>query len=426
MKRSILAIEKGQKIKKILKDNLKKTDEIFSLEKTEDIINKLSLHPDLIVMAYEDYYLELLNQIIRYDSSLRVIVFSDNYNVEEAVEVIRVGAHAYLSYNDSQQKIKEVLTSIFKEEENYVNDFLRGGPWYFGSSQSTKQLLVSLNKVVQDNLDIIILGEKGVGKQTVARILHEVKNKRKKPFAFINFAKYKQEFWETQFWSSFKDYFEEYSTDVPNLKEPLYGTIYLKNLEVQDENFILSLFQLLKQRREGVQDKFAGNIRVIIGLTDQSCLKKIKLDNFHLVKIPSLKERKEEIVGLTRFFLKRFASKYHRRVEEISLNVLDFLTNYSWPANIGEMESIIRLAVLKSKKTRIDIEDLWVNMEMFKNWNINSSWRYRLSISQALANFEDNLIKTFLKKFENLEEVSRLLGIDEIELEKKMREITSF
>ena len=287
-------------------------------------------------------------------------------------------------------------------------------------------MLNSINKVVCDNLDIIIIGETGTVKQTIARIIHEIKNKKKKPFAFINFSKYEQEYWEVHFWSSFRDYFKEYDTDVPNLKETIYGTIYLKNLESVDENFKISLFKMLRERREERQGKFTGDIRVIIGLKDEKNLKNINLEKFHIIRIPSLRERKEEVIDLTRLFLKRFSSKYNRRVEEISINVLDFLTNYSWPGNVQELEVIIRSMVLKSKKARIDIEDLLLNIDMFNDWVLNTSANYKNSIMQALSNYEGSLIKTLLKKYDNYETVSKILGINEIELEKKIREITIF
>lgn len=82
--------------------------------------------------------------------------------------------------------------------------------------------------------------------------------------------------------------------------------------------------------------------------------------------------------------------------------------------------------VLKSKKARIDIEDLLLNIDMFNDWVLNTSANYKNSIMQALSNYEGSLIKTLLKKYDNYETVSKILGINEIELEKKIREITIF
>lgn len=426
MKKKIFIVEKEQKIKKLLKDCFDKGDIFFSFISFEEILPKLSQHPDLIVLSYDDYVLDLIKKITGYDSSFRVVVFSKNYDVEKAVGAVKAGAYAYLNYSDSPEKIKEVLEEVFKEEELGIIEYVKESPLYFGKSHSAREFLNSLNKVIYSNLDIILLGEIGSGKQSIAKIIHEVKNKKKKPFAFINFSKYEQEYWEQYFWSSFKDYFQEYDTDVPNLREPIYGTIYLKNLESEDDNFRISLFQMLRKRKEEKQSKFMGDIRVIIGLRDEKSLSNVNLENFHVIRVPSLMERKEEIIDLARIFLKRFSAKYNRRVEEISLNVLDFLTNYSWPGNIEELEVLIRAAVLKSKKSRIDIEDLWLNIDMFNNWVLNAELNYKNSIMQAVLNYEGNLIKTFLKKFEDYKTVSKLFGIDEMELEKKVREITTF
>jgi two-component system nitrogen regulation response regulator NtrX len=313
--------------------------------------------------------IKALKAIREYRSDLGVIVMSGHGTVETAVKAIKLGA---LDYIEKPLSLENVLQRIGQgiEQQKFTKKDVKTGKKVLeeseiiGESQGIKEVR-ALIKEVSGTEPVLIIGEKGTGKELIAKIIHNKSNRKNKPFIELDCSAFKKD-------EIMNVLFGGQDSKKGSLAERIRlaagGTLILNeifhmNLETQEK-----LFDFLKGDNESPSTMDAR----IIATTScdiEELLKKgeilyglLQLLSKNTIPIPSLRTRRQDIPLLVDCFFKEFSEKYGSNVQEIDNNALECLMSYSWPGNIKELKNILERIVAHSAGERIMIEDIPENI----------------------------------------------------------------
>ena len=238
----------------------------------------------------------------------------------------------------------------------------------FEGSARMRALLHDIQQVADTNATILIQGESGVGKEVVAKTLHIASNRRRHPFVRVNCASLPSELLESELFGHEKGAFTgAYRRKPGKFEIAEHGTIFLDEigeLPLALQSKLLHVLQDHEFARVGGAEIIAVDVRVIAA-TNRPLEKAIqdgtfREDLYYRLKVvdlyvPPLRERREEIDGLARTFLKRFNEQFQREVR-LSLESLRLLRNYPWPGNVRELENMMKRIVVLQSEGNLRIE----------------------------------------------------------------------
>ena len=234
---------------------------------------------------------------------------------------------------------------------------------------SMKQVIEFIQKIVASDAPVLILGESGTGKELVAQAIHRRGERKEKPFVAVNCGALSESLLESELFGHEKGAFTGAVKDKMGRFELADGgTIFLDEIGEVSEAFQLRLLRVLQEgefERVGGTKTLKVNVRVLAA-TNKDLKEQVKARLFRedvyyrlnvlSVALPSLRDRQEDIPLLVRYFLEREEGSL-----KVSKNVMDSFTNYLWPGNIRELESVIRRAALLAraeKRTMVNMKDL--------------------------------------------------------------------
>lgn len=341
-------------------------------------------------------------------------------------------------------KLEEKLKKTVEQKEKYLSK-LKELEEYLGaneviySSDKMKQLLNIAIKAAKKESSIFIWGESGVGKEVMARLIHNTSPRKDKPFIAVNCAAVPNELLESEFFG----YEEGAFTGAKKYgKKGLFeeadgGTIFLDEigeLPIKMQSKLLRVIQENGFMRVGGREFIPIDVRYISAtnltrdrLTDH---KQFRQDlYFRLgvipINIPPLRERKEDIFPLVQYFLKRFNDKYNLNVR-ISNCVMKYLYRYNWPGNVRELKNIIeRLVVLAESDVITDEE-----YEMVSQFGVDNDKKDNSSellnnklmpLKEAHRILEENMINKALQEEPNVVKAAELLGIAPSTIYRKIK-----
>jgi len=233
------------------------------------------------------------------------------------------------------------------------------------------QVLKQIEKVASTNTTVLLHGETGTGKELIARAVHNLSPRQKKPLIKINCAAIPASLIESELFGHEKGAFTgalQQETGKFELADG--GTLFLDEI---GEMPIELQAKLLRVIQEGELERVGGNKTIklnvrIITATNRDLEHEIKKGTFRMdlyyrlnvfpLTIPPLRDRKKDIPVLTRYFLEKYNKKIGKEVTQISKNDLDKLLQYSWPGNIRELENIIERAVILAKNKTLNLDNL--------------------------------------------------------------------
>lgn len=323
--------------------------------------------------------IELLKRYKEQNPEQLVIIITANASIETAIEAIRAGAYDYVMKPIIHEEIKRIVRNALREKELKTEnlllkkqienryDFER----IIGQSSYITSLINEVKKIADARSNVLILGETGTGKELFARAIHYNSHRRDRPFIPINCSAIPENLLESELFgytkgaftgaiSSKKGLFEEadggtvFLDEIGDLSHPLQS----KLLRVLDDYEIRPL--------GGIQSRKV-DIR-LIAATNKDLSKAVKEGAFRedlyyrinvvTIKIPPLRERKEDIVMLTRHFIDRYSREIGKTVKYIDDESIKVLTCYDWPGNVRELQNIIERAVLITDSNTIFPEHL--------------------------------------------------------------------
>ena len=376
--------------------------------------------------------MELLKVLRERYPQTAVVILTGYGTVKNAVDAIKRGAYDYLVKPFVPDEIlliiqKVVEEEILREEHRYMRQELERRGEIITENQEMRKLKGLTNQVARSNATVLITGETGTGKELIARAIHHQSLRKAKLFVKLNCAALAEGVLESELFGHERGAF----TDAYNQKRGRFevadgGTLFLD--EIGDISPAIQV-KLLRVLQEGEFERVGGEetIRVdvrIIAATNQNLSEAIKEKRFRedlfyrlnvvSLDVPPLRERKEDIPLLARHFLKKYRTS-RRPIEDISEAALDYLTSYDWPGNVRELENAIERAVVLTKDSLIQAEDLSLSTHgLARDKGISLP-------SKSLWEVESYLIKSVLEETHwNLKKAARILQISRTTLYSKI------
>jgi DNA-binding NtrC family response regulator len=353
-----------------------------------------------------------------------VIIMTAYATQDTALEAMKNGAYDYLikpfKMDELIIRVERLLhqKALEKENKNYRdNDSIPDSPsGIIGKSKKMRQVFKQIEKVANSNTTVIIRGESGTGKELIAKAIHEKSNRREKPFVTINCAALPENLLESELFGFEKGAFTgAYKTKKGLFETAHKGTVFLDEIGDLPLGLQAKLLRVLQNNEVvhlGGHERIKVDFRLITA-THQDLETLIEQNHFRSdlyyrinifpIKLPSLRERKEDIPELIQHFMKEYPHK------TLSANARKQLIEYDYPGNIRELENIITRTALISDKI-VDIIDLPVNDQHIAD--IPQSLYEIPKEGINLDDLEKKLIQNaLLKADENKSKAAQMLGI---------------
>jgi two-component system, NtrC family, response regulator AtoC len=373
MKRSkLLVVDDEHLIRWSLEQNLTKQGyDVVTAASGEDALRLVrEEQPDLVLLDIQlpgISGIDVLEKIKDHDDDIIVIMVTANSGLENAVNAMRLGAYDYVSkpFNLDELSIvvrKALDTSDLKQEVVRLRTETRknGPPNIIGESRQIKHLMEVLDKVARSEAStVLVQGESGTGKELVAKWIHYSSNRAEKPFIAINCAAVPATLLESELFGHEKGAF----TDAKATKKGLFeladgGTVFLDEIGDMEMGMQAKLLRFLEDRsfrRIGGGRVFTVDVR-IISATNKDLQKSIEEKTFRNdlyyrlqvipIFLPSLRERKEDIIPLANHFISVYNKDFNKKVQGIDGAAERIMTDYSWPGNVRELKNVIERAII--------------------------------------------------------------------------------
>ena len=317
--------------------------------------------------------LEFLEKAKEINADVPIIVISGHGNIETAVEAVKKGAFDYISKPPDLNRLlitlrnaldKQTLvteTKVLKRRVAKVQDMV-------GSSEAIKQIKNTIEKVAPTDARVLVTGENGVGKELVARWIHEKSNRNTGPMVEVNCAAIPGELIESELFGHEKGSFTSaIKQRIGKFEQANGGTLFLDeigDMSLSAQAKVLRALQEGKITRVGADKDINVDVRVIAA-TNKDLLKEVEEKNFRLdlyhrlgviiVHVPSLNERRDDIPFLVDYYIEKIADEYGQPKKLLDKDAMELLTSYNWTGNIRELRNVVeRLIILSGKNITKD------------------------------------------------------------------------
>ena len=298
-------------------------------------------------------------------------------------------------------------------------------------SKAYRNLLLIANKVAPFDSTVLITGETGAGKEVLAKYIHRLSSRSKRPFLAVNCGALPESLLESELFGHKAGAFTGAVKDRAGLFEVAdKGTIFLDEIGDVSPAMQMKILRVLQEReimRVGESETRKIDIR-IIAATNKDLLQLIREGKFREdlyyrlcvmeLKVPPLRDRKEDILPLTRFFVDRVAERLKIRNLHLDAACIDYLQDYNWPGNVRELENVIERAAILSPDGTILVQHLPPTISSLRKSPIESIFRGNPSLVQV----ERAYIEKVLESTDgNKTKAARILGIDLSTLWRKLK-----
>ncbi len=438
---TILIVEDEAKMLRLLELNL--AEEGYTIQTAANAENGLKiLRQDKIDLVITDLKLpgmnglDFLQAVKRANAAIPVIVMTAYGTVETAVEAMKAGASDYVLKPFSLEEMKlivgkELDVHRLREENRSLREAL-GQRYQFRNiiarSARMQEVLATVERVAPTNSTVFLGGESGVGKDLIARALHEHSRRAAGPFVKINCTAIPENLLESELFGYEKGAVPGATTSKPGKFELAdKGTIFLDEIGDVPLAIQVKLLRVLQERefeRLGGTRTLKVDVRVVAA-TNQDLRAALEEGTFREdlyyrlnvvpINIPSLRDRKEDIPYLVDHFIARFAREAGKPITGITPAAMRRLMDFHWPGNVREVENIIERAVALSTGTVIDVADVQVDLSPSAPAGGAAAALSPIPFpppGMSLEQFEEEIIKEALNRAHgNKSQAARLLGL---------------
>ncbi len=437
----ILIVEDNETMRIGLTESLKRENYIVSaFENGPEALKNFLLNP--APAAIVDLKMEpmdgitVLAELKRINPKTEVIMISAYGTVETAVKAMQLGAFDFLTKPFSPDELRLRVKKVFEKinNEQKIEDLLEhnrllneelytGYDDIVGKSSPIKKIFSIIEQVADKGSVVLIQGESGTGKELVARAIHRKSNRSANSFIKINCGALNENLLESELFGHEKGAF---TGAIKNKKGRFEladkGTLFLDEIGDVSPAMQVKLLRVLQEgefERVGGEETIKTDVRVICA-TNKDLQKliiegKFREDLYYRlsvipINIPSLRERKEDIVDLVDHFLKKTSEKNHTELKTINKEGLKLLIDYPWPGNIREVENLIeRLSVISTSK---EIDAALIAQHIGRSINVFNGYG-NLPLEEAVYSFEKNLIIEAMRKAGGVKnKAAKILGIN--------------
>jgi DNA-binding NtrC family response regulator len=323
--------------------------------------------------------IELLSQLKAVSPNTEVVMMTGHASMETAMQALRLGAFDYMTKPCKLAEIEAILRKI-SEKRDLQNKALaaearataaEGGPTsLIGQSTAMRAVHRLIATVAQSDATVLILGETGTGKELVARTIFQQSNRREGPFVPVNCGALSENLVESELFGHRKGAFTGADRDHKGLFEVANGgTLFLDELGELNKNIQVKLLRFLESgeiRRVGETVPFRTDVRVLCA-TNRDLREMIAADEFREdlffrvntfeIRLPPLRERREDIPHLARTLLARAARRPLDQIAEmVTPEAVEVLTEYEWPGNVRELANVMEYAFIVSNGQKLTAE----------------------------------------------------------------------
>lgn len=387
--------------------------------------------------------IELLTEIKKTVPDINVILMTAFGSVETAVEAMKYGASDYLTKPVKKDELIRVVERVLREaglrrEVSRLRKEVHKEYSFhhiLGKSKPMQAVFDLIKRVADSPTNILITGESGTGKELVAKAIHYNSDRKEAPFVPVNCAAIPEQLLESELFGHMRGSFTDARMDKRGLfEEAQKGTLFLdeiSELPIMLQAKLLRAIQEKEIRRVGATKPISVDVRIIaatnLNLAEEAKAKRFRDDLYYRLnvielKLPPLRDRREDIVLLVEGFLKRCGEVRGKEVKGVSEASLAMLMDYTWPGNVRELENVIERAVTLSRGEKVTPDDLPPAVQGARG--------DRRVLDEAvektlpLHEIEKEYIKKILDKTGgNKYQAAQALGIDRKTLYRKLAEI---
>ncbi|MES2310393.1 MAG: sigma-54 dependent transcriptional regulator, partial [Verrucomicrobiota bacterium] len=388
-------------------------------------------------------------------TQLPIILMTADGTVDLAIEATKCGAFDYLLKPFDPPTFFETIekalkASRFMHEKVSIGESSSAisGPVMLGRCRAMQEIYKEIGRVSALPVTVLIRGETGTGKELIARAVYQHSDRQNKPFIAVNCAAIPETLLEAELFGAEKGaYTGAHAKRIGRFEQAHGGTIFLDEvgeISLSTQAKLLRVLQERKLQRIGGKEEIPIDVR-LIAATNRNLEKAIverlfREDLFYrlsvvVLRVPTLRDRRDDIPQITRHFLKRYAQEFSIPSPSISEQSIEFLQSQPWPGNIRQLENTIRKALLEARNFTIQPEHLQVQGE---EGSFSKETLSARSIIDSLMEVQSHLPEgklyeeviaatekeLFLKVLEktkgNQTKASRLLGISRLTLRQKL------
>lgn len=404
--------------------------------------------------------IKILEKMKKIDKDLIIIMLTAYADVKDAVKAMKLGAFDYITkpFNDEELVliIKKALETQYlsREVENLRKRLgeKTAIEEVMGESPQIKRVLKQIEIVAPTTMTVILQGESGTGKELIANMIHQKSPRKAQPFVAIDCGALPETLVESELFGYEKGAF----TGADDRKEGKFeqaneGILLLDEITNLTDSIQMKLLRVIQERRLqhlGGKKDIKIDVRMIVAtnrnLSELVRSGKFRDDLFHRlnefqINLPLLRERKEDIPILAKYFLNEANTDLNKKIKGFSFDAMKFLLNYSWPGNVRELKNLVKRAVLLTEREYIPKDTLSTPLEIsttqrgiakFLTGSTDSSTtkvvteNLRASFKDKTKEFEKELIREALEKSGgNKIKAARLLEMNRMSFYRKMKDL---
>jgi DNA-binding NtrC family response regulator len=408
-----------------------------------EALNQLeSFHPDLILLDYQMPDMngvEVLKEMRNRGNEAPVVMVTAYGTIERAVEAMREGAYDFIPKPFEPDHLSLVVEKALEREtlrrevEILAEEVGARHQLVLGKSAKMNLAVDAAKKAALSKATVLLLGESGTGKELLARAIHNWSDRKEKPFVAINCVGLSKDLLESELFGHEKGAF----TGAHRLKKGKMeladgGTVFLDEVGDITPELQTKLLRFLQERefeRVGGTRPMQVDVR-IIAATNRDLDGDIKQGRFREdlyyrlnvvpVLLPPLRERKEDVPELAKFFLQRFAKETKKNFSDIAAEALEKLLAYQWPGNVRELANVIERTVVLGQGPKLALSDLPALIAGGAQAGASPGLSYHDAID---ATRREMIQKALAQAEGNRTEAAKLLGLHKTHLFRLMKSL---
>jgi DNA-binding NtrC family response regulator len=383
--------------------------------------------------------LELVSKINAMDSTLPVIVMTAWGSIELAVQAMRRGARDFVQKPWENPRLLTIVRtqvelgrSLRKEQRlEAENSLLRaeGRPAFIAQAPAMQPILQLMARVGPSDANVLITGEHGTGKEVVARTLHALSDRASKPMVTVNVGGLAEGVFESEMFGHVKGAFTDAKTDrVGRFDLADGGTLFLDeiaNVPLTQQAKLLRVLETGELERVGSSKTHRVDVR-ILSATNANLHEEVSSGRFRgdllfrlntiEIRLPPLRDRREDIPPLAAHFLNMHAKRYRKQLTGFDSAAIQALREHAWPGNVRELDHSIERAVLMTQKSTVGAGDL--GLAPSGNSDLHDA---RLE-DMSMEDVESFLIRKALTRYSNnVSQAANALGLSRSALYRRMQ-----
>ena len=374
---NIVIVEDDINMRKSLEIALGDYDEfnVKAYKSALEALKKLDDNVDIIVTDINMPGLDGLEFIKELGGKFDVIIMTGNATLSRAIQSVRLGVKDFLTKPFDVETLVTAIkrTKVLSQKQKVKKEHVDDESSFIGNSPNLQKVLDIAAKAARTDVSVMIMGESGVGKELFANFIHKNSKRKNEPFMAINMAAIPENLLESELYGYEKGAF----TDATSTKKGLFelangGTLFLDEIGEMPINLQPKLLRALQEReivRVGASKPIKIDVRIVCA-TNANLQDKIKNGEFREdlfyrlntvpLLVPPLRERRDEILSIALFALKKACDEYSLGEKSFDEEALNELKNYDYPGNIRELIGIVERAAILSDGLEISKDDLFI------------------------------------------------------------------